>query len=280
MGSPNWGNRTLFHGDNLKFMRAMNSETVDLIATDPPFNKGRDFHATPDSLASGAKFQDRWSWEKDVHEEWVDQIADDYPHVMHVIQGSRASYGDDMGAFLCFMAVRLIAMRRLLKPTGAIYLHCDPHASHYLKELMDAVFGRKNFRNEITWMYTGRLMVGKKRFNSKHDLILFYSKSSKHNINAMTEPVEKDEYVRMKKQKVHIDSDGREWIWGHAGKGKSHEYRIYLDEVVSKGKAISAEWFFPIINTSSKERTGYPTQKPTALYERIIKASTGGGGII
>ncbi|MCY3767326.1 MAG: DNA methyltransferase [Gemmatimonadetes bacterium] len=132
----------------------MNSESVDLIATDPPFNKGKDFHATPDSLAAGAKFQDRWSWETDVHEEWVDQIKDDYPHVMNVIQGSRSSYGDDMGAFLCFMAVRLISMRRLLKPTGSIYLHCDPTASHYLKELMDAVFGKKNFRNEIVWCYT------------------------------------------------------------------------------------------------------------------------------
>ena len=79
MGTPNWANRTLFHGDNLAFLRAMNSESVDLIATDPPFNKGRDFHATPDSLAAGAKFQDRWSWERDVHEDWTDQITDDHP---------------------------------------------------------------------------------------------------------------------------------------------------------------------------------------------------------
>ena len=143
MGKPNWASRTLFHGDNLKFLRAMNSDSVDLIATDPPFNKVRDFHATPDSLASGARFQDRWSWERDVHQEWVDQITDDNPRVMNVIQGSRSSYGDDMGAFLCFMAVRLLAMRRVLKPTGSIYLHCDPTASHYLKELMDAVFGRE-----------------------------------------------------------------------------------------------------------------------------------------
>ena len=95
---PNWQNRTLFHGDNLKFLRAMNSESVHLIATDPPFNKGRDFHATPDSLASGASFQDRWSWSDDVDQEWVDQITDDFPKVMNVIQGSRNSYGDDMGA--------------------------------------------------------------------------------------------------------------------------------------------------------------------------------------
>ena len=151
MAAPNWKNRTLFHGDNLPFLRAMNSESVDLIATDPPFNKGRDFHATSDSLASGASFQDRWSWEQDVHEEWVDQITDDFPLVMNVIQGSRNSYGDDMGAFLCFMAVRLLEMKRVLKPTGSMYLHCDPTASHYLKELMDAVFGRRKFRSEIVW---------------------------------------------------------------------------------------------------------------------------------
>ncbi len=173
--TTNFANRTLYHGDNLAFMRAMNSESVDLIATDPPFNKGRDFHATPDSLAAGAKFQDRWSWERDVHEEWVDQIADDYPHVLNVIQGSRSSYGDDMGAFLCFMAVRLIAMRRLLKPTGSIYLHCDPTASHYLKELMDAVFGRRMFRNEIVWCY-GSGGASKQHFSRKHDLILWYSR--------------------------------------------------------------------------------------------------------
>ncbi len=130
MPAPNWRNRTLFHGDNLDFLRGMNSETVDLIATDPPFNKGRDFHATPDSLASGAKFQDRWSWKDDVEGEWIDQIQDDWPAVWEVIDAARAAWGDDMAAFLCFMGVRLIEMRRVLKDTGSLYLHCDPTASH------------------------------------------------------------------------------------------------------------------------------------------------------
>ena len=101
----------------------MNSNSVHPIATDPPFNKGHDFHATPDSLASGASFHDRWSWDKGVHQEWVGQITDDWPHVMNVIQGSRSSYGDDMGAFLCYMAVRLLAMWRVLRDDGSIYLH-------------------------------------------------------------------------------------------------------------------------------------------------------------
>ena len=169
VGKPNFKNRTAYHGDNLMFLRSMNTGSVHLIATDPPFNKGRDFHATPDSLTKGASFQDRWSWETDVHQEWVDQITDDHPRVMNVVQGSRSSYGDDMGAFLCFMAVRLLAMRRVLREDGSIYLHCDPTASHYLKELMDAVFGRKNFRNEIVWHYnTGG--KGKSQFLRKHDL--------------------------------------------------------------------------------------------------------------
>lgn len=153
MGEPNWENRTLYHGDNLDVMRAMNSESVDLIATDPPFNKGRDFHATPESLAAGARFQDRWSWKTDVHQEWIDSIQDDWPNVWEVIQSTRNSWGDDMAAYLCFMSVRLIAMRRLLRPTGSIYLHCDPTASHYLKMLMDGIFGKRNFKNEIVWGY-------------------------------------------------------------------------------------------------------------------------------
>ena len=176
MANPNWQNRTLFHGDNLAFLRAMNSESVDLIATDPPFNKGRDFHATPDSLAAGAKFQDRWSWEDDVQEEWIDQITDDYPRLMEAIKSARYAHSDGMGAFMCFMAVRLLEMRRLLKPTGSIYLHCDPTASHYLKATMDAVFGQSNFLNDIVW----RRAISHNdsgRFGNITDNILFYGKS-------------------------------------------------------------------------------------------------------
>ena len=183
----NWENRTLFHGDNLAFLRAMNSGTVDLIATDPPFKKGRDFHATPDSLAAGARFQDRWSWERDVHDDWVDKITDDFPKVMNVIQGSRSSYGDDMGAFLCFMGVRLLEMKRVLKPTGSIYLHCDHTAAHYLKELMDAVFGRKMFRNEIIWCYSGG-GIPKKDFPRKHDTLLRYTKGKEYTYNPEYQP--------------------------------------------------------------------------------------------
>ena len=175
MATPNWKNRTLFHNDNLPVLRGMDSESVDLIATDPPFNKSRDFHATPDSLAAGAGFQDRWSWEKDVHEDWVDQITDDYPRLMEAIESARYAHSDGMGAFMCFMSVRLLEMRRVLKPTGAIYLHCDPTASHYLKAVMDAVFGWRDFRNEIIWRRTGSHNAAD-RFGPIHDVILFYAR--------------------------------------------------------------------------------------------------------
>ena len=160
----------------------MNSESVDLIATDPPFNKSRDFHATPDSLAAGASFQDRWSWERDVYTDWVDQITDDHPRLLEAIESARQAHSDGMGAFVCFMAVRLLEMNRVLKSTGSIYLHCDPTASHYLKAVMDAIFGRKQFRNEIVWCYRGG-GVPRDGFARKHDLIFRYSKGKQVTFN-------------------------------------------------------------------------------------------------
>ena len=103
MTEPNFQNRTLYHGDNLDFLRGMNSETIDLIATDPPFNKSRDFHATPDSLAAGARFEDRWSWRDDIHDDWLIQIQRDNPEAWHVINAAKNVYGDDMGAFICWL---------------------------------------------------------------------------------------------------------------------------------------------------------------------------------
>ncbi len=274
-GVPNWENRTLFHGDNLKFLRSMNSESVHLIATDPPFNKGRDFHATPDSLASGASFQDRWSWADDVDQEWVDQITDDFPKVMNVIQGSRNSYGDDMGAFLCFMAVRLIEMHRVLRIDGSIYLHCDPTASHYLKELLDAIFGRRNFVNEIVWCYNvgGK---GKRSWARKHDIILFFSKTKKYQFDGKAVGIPRDTGSKSFGGKIGIDENGRSYqdkIVKKTGK----IYRYYLDE-----PKIPEDWWVGINSLQSgvKERTGYPTQKPLALYERIIKASSKEGDIV
>ena len=267
-------NRTLFHGDNLEMLRGIDSETIHLIATDPPFNKGRDFHATPDSLASGASFQDRWSWEDDVHQEWVDQLEDDWPDVLHVIEGSRKSYGDDMGAFLCFMGVRLLEMRRVLRDDGSMYLHCDPTASHYLKELMDAVFGRKNFRNEIVWCYTGPSNT-KRDFPRKHDIILRYSKTATF-------------YFSSNEIKIPYSQnflDRRRYVEGKSGIFGPNELHNEEKKQKSNYKSgkIPEDWWSDIPSggqISRNERVGYPTQKPLALYERIIQSSSNEGDLI
>jgi len=279
MADPNWKNRTLFHGDNLAFLRAMNSESVDLIATDPPFNKGKDFHATPDSLAAGAKFQDRWSWDEDVHQDWVDKLQDDYPKIMEAIESARFAHSDGMGAYMCFMAVRLLEMHRVLKPNGSIYLHCDPTASHYLKACMDAIFGWKQFRNEIVWSYQGWNKRLRSHIERRHDLILFYARSKNSVFNYPTRPWKnKDEYVRVRKQKVRVDNDGREYVLSDGGKGK--RVRRYLDEAMKYGVPLDDVWPVDKINNSDKSNAGYPTQKPLALYERIIKASSNEGDIV
>ena len=271
MAEPNFRNRTLFHGDNLDFLRAMNSESVHLIATDPPFNKGRDFHATPDSLAAGARFQDRWSWADDVEGEWIDQIQDDWPAVWQVIDAARATWGDDMAAFLCFMGVRLIEMRRVLRDDGSLYLHCDPTASHYLKALLDAVFGRRNFKNEIVWCYEigGR---SKQQFGRKHDVILYVVRGATAGFNADAVRVPR----RQTHMKVETDASGRTWqIKTDARTGKIYKYPF-------DAGALCPDWWTGIqqLNRSDKQRLGYPTQKPLALYERIIAASSNPGDIV
>ena len=309
----NWQNRTLFHGDNLGFLRAMNSESVHLIATDPPFKKGKDFHATPDSLASGASFRDRWSWERDVHEEWVDQITDDFPKVMNVINGSRVSYGKDMGAFLCFMAIRLLEMHRILRSDGSLYLHCDYTASHYLKELLDTIFGPNNFQNEVVWQRT-TAHNDSKRYGANVDKILFYTKGKKWTWNVQYQPYTEEYIDRFDR----YDSDGRAWTddnltaYGLSGGGYEYEYngkmalwrclpetmkrldvenrlyftskggirlKRYLDE--SSGRPSQSLWDdIGPLNSQAYERTGYPTQKPLELYERIIKSSSNEGDIV
>ena len=271
MTSRNWKNRTLFHGDNLRFLRAMNSESVDLIATDPPYKKGRDLHATPDSLAAGGKFQDRWSWERDVHQSWIDQIRDDYPEVWEVIDATNAVYmkrtkrnlkrprdevGSDMGAFLCFMAVRLLEMHRVLAPTGSIYLHCDRSANHYLKAVLDAIFGCGYFINEIIWQYktTG---TSRRRFARNHDTLLLYSKTRNYVFNPLTER----SYLIRRYGFSNIDLS-------------------VDDRGVYKRVGVQDVWDIPALRGNQPEKLRFPTQKPLALYERMIRASSNEGGVV
>ncbi len=264
MASPNFANRTLFHGDNLPFLRGMDSETVDLVATDPPFNKSKDFHATPDSLAKGARFSDRWSWDKDVHPDWVDAIKDDWHGVWAVIEAARAAHGEDMAAFLCWLGVRIMELHRVLKPTGSLYLHIDHTAHAYAKALLDGVFGRRHFRNEIVWAYTGP-GARQRQFSRKHDTILYYSKSDAWTFN--------DDAVRVPHKKLNTNR-----------KGRAIDAPLTPDDrdrLLKRGKIPESWWteFSPVGRLAS-ERLGYPTQKPLALYERIIKASSNPGDLV
>ena len=270
MAIQNFSNRTIFHGDNLDCLRNINSECVDLIATDPPFNKNKDFNAPANSRAAGASFTDRWHWDDDVLPQWQDSLKDDKPETWHFINGVRAAGHDDMAAFLCWLGVRLMECHRILRQDGSLYLHIDQTAHAYTKVLMDTIFGRKNFRNEIVWAYTGPSNT-KRWFPRKHDTILFYVKSDK-------EAVFNRDDVRVPYKSLSIQhraDSGKDS--GIGGKLTERTVNAYRD----KGKVPESWWpdITPVGRVAS-ERVGYPTQKPLALYERIIKASSNEGDMV
>ena len=154
MAEANFVDKTIWTGDNLDILRGLNSESVDLIYLDPPFNSNRNYAAPVGSRAAGAAFKDTWTL-SDLDTAWMGLIADEQPAMYKVIETAGLTHGKGMQSYLCMMAVRLLEMRRVLKDTGSIYLHCDPTAGHYLKLLMDSIFGVKNsFRSEISWQRT------------------------------------------------------------------------------------------------------------------------------
>ena len=176
MATPNWANRSLWTGDNLDIMRGMNSASVDLIYLDPPFNSNKNYAAPigwPE--AAGAAFKDTWTLD-DVDEAWHGEIADRDPTLYAIINAAGYSHGKGMKSYLIMMAVRLMEMRRILKDTGSVYLHCDPTASHYLKTLMDAIFGAANFRSEVIWRRSNAHNKLSRQYGPIHDVLLFYSK--------------------------------------------------------------------------------------------------------
>ncbi len=168
----NFDNRTLFIADNLDIMRGMDSNTIDLIYLDPPFKSGRQWKAPISSPAEGAEFKDIWT-DEDIRMEWHGQIAAEHEELYQIIQASEAVYDKSMKIYLTAMAVRLFEMHRILKPTGSIYLHCDPTASHYLKMVMDDIFGQEYFRAEIVWKRHNA--HNDKVFGSIHEIIFCYS---------------------------------------------------------------------------------------------------------
>ena len=175
---PNWKNRTIWTGDNLDIMRGMNSASVDLIYLDPPFNSNKNYSAPIGSEAAGAAFKDTWTFDE-LDDAWHGEIAEKNPALHSVVVSAGMASGKGMKSYLVMMAVRLLEMKRLLKGTGSIYLHCDSTASHYLKLLMDSIFGVNNFRDEIIWKRVTSRAKGSqylpKTWGTNTDALLFYS---------------------------------------------------------------------------------------------------------
>ncbi len=284
----------LFTGDNLYVLNGMNSECIDLIYLDPPFNSKRMYKAPVGSKAAGAEFKDMWTWQ-DVDVETLERMVIDYPGLVDYIQTIGAVHSKAMMSYITYMAQRLIQCHRVLKITGSIYLHCDPTASHFLKLILDCIFGRQNFRNEIVWHY-GRWTAKANRLQRQHDCILFYAKSKQTVFNQIyTNHTEQSlkEYRFLEKPDGNIQKikglhdyqqlhrmNGRVFrtLRRKDTKGTDKD-RSYLDQV--EGVRQSDVFVgIPYLSGSSRERTGYPTQKPLALLEIIIKGSSNEGEVV
>jgi site-specific DNA-methyltransferase (adenine-specific) len=253
----------LWYGDNLNIMRSMRPESVDLIYLDPPYNSKRDYNVTFGSVAQSKAFTDTWSWGSD-DEDNLDWMREHHPAVGSLL----AALGSllpkrGLYPYLVNMAVRLVEMHRLLKPTGSIYLHVDPTASHYLKLVMDQIFGGGNFRNEILWCYSGPANCSR-YFPKKHDAILFYTKGEDYAFNVQRVP-----------HKSGLHNKGTVF-------GKRDEDVEGIKAKEELGKLLE-NWWTDIpsgAHISKHERLGYPTQKPLALLERIILASSNEGDVV
>ena len=312
MAELNVPDRTFFEGDNLAILQGINSESVDLIATDPPFNKRRNMSG------SAGKYPDQWYWAdghthtaacpadcrlRAVQREWLEEIealgkiaesqkgaqarrdAARYNGLVATIEAARLTHDDGIAAFLCFLSVRLLECHRILKPTGSIYLHCDHSANGYIRMAMDAIFGtgtnsKPGFRNEIVWRkYAGRKNNATRKFSTQHETIFFYGKSASARFNVQYDPISQDE---VKKKYKFTDENGRLYrlAWGRRFQTTGENRRIYLDE--QPGSAIGSLWVEDglQLNTSSAERTNWPTQKPISLMQRIIAASSNPGDMV
>jgi len=314
----------LYYGDNLKILRQyLADQSVDLVYLDPPFNSNQDYNVLfkerngARSAAQVKAFKDTWVWDQESSRAYQEMVEHGPEQVSKVLRAFQTFLGfNDMLAYLSMMAPRLVELRRVLKDTGSIYLHCDPTASHYLKLLMDAVFGPVNFRNEISWRRSHPKGHAFTRFASSHDIILAYARDAKRatwNPSYLSHDPE-----RVGQQYTLRDEDGRAyqltsllnpnpdrpnltyeflgvtrvWRWtrermqqeyekGHIivprdGKGIPR-YKRYLDE--QEGIPIGDFWA-DIEMASGSERLGYPTQKPEALLERIIRASSNEGDLV
>jgi DNA modification methylase len=312
----------LFYGDNLDVLRAhVPVGSVDLVYLDPPFNSNASYNLlfrSPEGVAEAdaqvEAFEDTWHW-NDAAEDAFDQVMHSgNARAFDMLAAMRACLGtNDMMAYLAMMAIRLIELHRVLAPTGSLYLHCDPTASHYLKLLLDSIFGGDRFRNEITWKRTSAHSDGS-RYGRNTDILLYYAKGAKPVWNPQFTPYDPEYEARFR----NCDPDGRRWMddnltaKGLSGGGYEYAYRgarsywrmpvetmerldregrlhftskggirlkRYLDE--ARGMPVQALWSdIPALNSQAQERLGYPTQKPIALLERIIAASSNPGDLV
>jgi len=284
--SHNQSKNQLFYGDNLEVLRRhIKDESVDLCYIDPPFNSKRNYNQIYNNVgkedqAQAQAFIDTWTWD-DIANQGLAQIQENYlghftSQSIDLISGLAKVLGKgSLLAYLVSMTLRIAEIYRVLKPTGSFYLHCDPTASHYLKLVLDAIFCSQggDFQNEIVWHYSGWNARLKDSFSRRHDVILFYAKTKNQVFNSYAiDWGSEDEYARLRKQKIHTDNTGKRYVLSDAGKGK--RVKRYLEEAVSYGQPIDDVWDVDKINNSSKERLGYPTQKPESLLERIITASS------
>ena len=282
----------LYFGDCLEVMREdIADESVDLIYLDPPFNSKR-IHNASIGGAQWVAFDDTWPWH-DAVDDFRD-ISDDV-ELAGTMEGLRCILGEGPTlGYLSYMTNRLRECRRVLKPTGSIYLHCDPTMSHYIKVVMDRIFGHANFRNEIVWCYKSRPQP-KNHFGRKHDILLFYSKSQQYvfNYKHVMRPLAdatKAKYKHMDDQGNRFRLQGRGIVGSPIRSAKDvplHWEKDRPDLVVRdylnqyKGVVLEDFWVdIGLINQAAKERLGYPTQKPVALLDRIIRASSNAGDIV
>ncbi|WP_375395300.1 DNA methyltransferase [uncultured Sphingomonas sp.] len=265
----------LFYGDNLIVLRReIPDENVDLIYLDPPFNSNANYgilFREPDGRASNAQievFEDTWHWNESAEDAFDQVRRSGNIRAFDLLNAMRGFLGDnDMMAYLAMMAVRMLELHRVLKPTGSLYLHCDPTASHYLKLLLDAVFGKRNFRNEIIWCYR-KWSVAQGQFVRNHDVILFYSRNdAAHRFTTLYVPPSAGTTKRWKGARQQaVFEDG---------------VRKASSEADEAAKSPMADWWeISVLNPNSAERLGYPTQKPLALLERIIAASSSEGDVV
>ena len=238
---------------------------VDLVYIDPPFASGADYakkiYIRRNPLVAKAIQKATQELEDDELKAFEEKM-----------------YGDiwDKEKYLNWMYENLVAIRSVMSENASIYVHLDWHIGHYVKILLDEIFGEDNFRNEIIWSYPGRERLSEKKFQSKHDLIFFYAKSEDVILNPVTKVWTREDRIEALRRKIYKDEDGREWFWETRGQANGIEpHKVFLDDYVAKGGALNDVWTdIPFLRGNHPERIDYATQKPEALLERIIKASS------